>query len=431
MDNAMNVNPQPPSTPLNSPAPAAPNAPAANGTPDATPISTHTQASTPVTAPAPTLTLNPAMSSPSVATTAVQPVQASIAEQSANAQLDDSMLTDDEKRMVESFSKQIDVRDAALILQYGAGAQKKMADFSESALENVRTQDLGEVGNLISGVVTELRSFDATEEKGLFGFFKKGANKLESLRAKYDKAEQNVDKIVKALQGHQLKLMKDAATLDQMYELNLVYFKELTMYILAGKKKLAEVRSTELKELVERANATGRAEDAQAAQDLDAMCTRFEKKLSDLDLTRTIAMQTAPQIRLVQNNEVTMVEKIQTTIVNTIPLWKSQMVLALGIANSAEAVRAQNAVTNMTNELLKKNAEMLHSSTVEVARESERGIVDIETLKNTNETLIKTFDEVLQIQREGRQKRAEAEAEMRRMEAELKQKMLEIPRIDN
>ena len=431
MDNAMNVNPQPPSSPLNSPAPAAPSAPAANGTPDATPISTHTQASTPVTAPAPTLTLNPAMSSPSVATTTVQPVQASIAEQSANAQLDDSMLTDDEKRMVESFSQQIDVRDSALILQYGAGAQKKMADFSESALENVRTQDLGEVGNLISGVVTELRSFDATEEKGLFGFFKKGANKLESLRAKYDKAEQNVDKIVKALQGYQLKLMKDAATLDQMYELNLVYFKELTMYILAGKKKLAEVRSTELKELVERANATGRAEDAQAAQDLDAMCTRFEKKLSDLDLTRTIAMQTAPQIRLVQNNEVTMVEKIQTTIVNTIPLWKSQMVLALGIANSAEAVRAQNAVTNMTNELLKKNAEMLHSSTVEVARESERGIVDIETLKNTNETLIKTFDEVLQIQREGRQKRAEAEVEMRRMEAELKQKMLEIPRIDN
>ena len=248
------------------------------------------------------------------------------------------------------------------------------------------------------------------------------------MRAKYDKAEANVDKIVGALQGHQMKLMKDAATLDKMYELNLTYFKELTMYILAGKKKLAEVRDVELKELVEKARLSGKAEDAQAAQDLETMCTRFEKKISDLDLTRTIAMQTAPQIRLVQNNEITMVEKIQTTIVNTIPLWKSQMVLALGIANSAEAVRAQNAVTNMTNELLRKNAEMLHTSAVEVARESERGIVDIETLKNTNETLIRTFDEVIQIQKEGRQKRAEAEAEMRRMEADLKQKMLEIPR---
>ena len=338
------------------------------------------------------------------------------------------MLSDEEKRMVDNFSQQINVRDSSMILQYGAGAQKKMADFSESALASVRTQDLGEVGDLISSVVVELRSFDATEEKGVFGFFKKSANKIESMRAKYDKAEANVDKIVGALQGHQMKLMKDAATLDKMYELNLTYFKELTMYILAGKKKLAEVRDIELKELVEKARLSGKAEDAQAAQDLEAMCTRFEKKISDLDLTRTIAMQTAPQIRLVQNNEITMVEKIQTTIVNTIPLWKSQMVLALGIANSAEAVRAQNAVTNMTNELLRKNAEMLHTSTVEVARESERGIVDIETLKNTNETLIRTFDEVIQIQKEGRQKRAEAEAEMRRMEADLKQKMLEIPR---
>lgn len=331
--------------------------------------------------------------------------------------------------MVDNFSQQINVRDSGMILQYGAGAQKKMADFSESALASVRTQDLGEVGGLISSVVVELRSFDATEEKGVFGFFKKGANKIESMRAKYDKAEANVNKIVGALQDHQMKLMKDAATLDKMYELNLTYFKELTMYILAGKKKLAEVRDVELKKLVEKARLSGKAEDAQAAQDLEAMCTRFEKKISDLDLTRTIAMQTAPQIRLVQNNEITMVEKIQTTIVNTIPLWKSQMVLALGIANSAEAVRAQNAVTNMTNELLRKNAEMLHTSTVEVARESERGIVDIETLKNTNETLIRTFDEVIQIQKEGRQKRAEAEAEMRRMEADLKQKMLEIPRL--
>ena len=345
------------------------------------------------------------------------------------AKLDDSMLTEEEKKMVESFSQQINVRDTAMVLQYGAGAQKKMADFSDTALESVRTKDLGEVGGLLSDAVTELRSFDATEEKGLFGFFKKGANKIESLRARYDKAEANVDKIVKALQGHQMTLMKDAATLDKMYELNLTYFKELTMYILAGKKKLAEVREVELKELVDKAKATGRAEDAQAAQDLDAMCTRFEKKLSDLDLTRTIAMQTAPQIRLVQNNEITLVEKIQTTIVNTIPLWKSQMVLALGIANSQEAVRAQTAVTNMTNDLLKKNSEMLHTSTAEVAKESERGIVDIETLKQTNETLIKTFDEVLQIQAEGRQKRAEAEVEMRRIEAELKQKMLEIPQL--
>ena len=377
--------------------------------------------------PVPSLTLTPTFDDQPKQ--AAQEPLATIKQSDATPQLDDSMLNNEEKQMVESFSQQINVRDSGMILQYGAGAQKKMADFSEAALANVRTQDLGEVGDLIGSVVTELRSFDATEEKGLFGFFKKGANKIESLRAKYDKAEGNVDKIVKALQGHQMKLMKDAATLDKMHELNLTYFKELTMYILAGKKKLAEVRNVELKELVEKARMSGRAEDAQAAQDLEAMCTRFEKKISDLDLTRTIAMQTAPQIRLVQNNEVTMVEKIQTTIVNTIPLWKSRMVLALGIVNSTEAVKAQNAVTNMTNELLKKNAEMLHTSTVEVARESERGIVDIETLKNTNETLIKTFDEVIQIQKEGRQKRAEAEAEMRRMEADLKQKMLEIPRL--
>lgn len=377
--------------------------------------------------PVPSLTLTPTFDDQPKQ--AAQEPLATVQQPDTTPQLDDSMLNSEEKQMVESFSQQINVRDSGMILQYGAGAQKKMADFSEAALANVRTQDLGEVGDLIGSVVTELRSFDATEEKGLFGFFKKGANKIESLRAKYDKAESNVDKIVKALQGHQMKLMKDAATLDKMYELNLTYFKELTMYILAGKKKLAEVRNVELKELVEKARMSGRAEDAQAAQDLEAMCTRFEKKISDLDLTRTIAMQTAPQIRLVQNNEVTMVEKIQTTIVNTIPLWKSQMVLALGIVNSTEAVKAQNAVTNMTNELLKKNAEMLHTSTVEVARESERGIVDIETLKNTNETLIKTFDEVIQIQKEGRQKRAEAEAEMRRMEADLKQKMLEIPRL--
>ncbi|RXZ54334.1 toxic anion resistance protein [Senegalimassilia faecalis] len=378
----------------------------------------------------PQLTLTPSLDDAPVPELVAQPAATvPSAPEQATSQLDDSMLTDEEKQMVDSFAQQIDVRDSAMVLQYGAGAQKKMADFSETALSGVRTKDLGEVGGLITDVVTELRSFDATEEKGLFGFFKKGASKVDALRTRYDKAEANVNKIVEALKGHQMTLMKDAATLDKMYELNLTYFKELTMYLLAGKKKLAEVRSGDLAKLTEQARISGRAEDAQAAQDLEAMCTRFEKKLGDLDLTRTIAMQTAPQIRLVQNNEIVLVEKIQTTIVNTIPLWKSQMVLALGIANSAEAARAQNAVTNMTNDLLKKNAEMLHTSTVDIARESERGIVDIETLKNTNETLIKTFDEVMQIQAEGRQKRAEAEAEMRRMEADLKQKMLEIPRV--
>ena len=378
----------------------------------------------------PQLTLTPSLDDAPVPELVAQPAATvPAAPEQATPQLDDSMLTDEEKQMVDSFAQQIDVRDSAMVLQYGAGAQKKMADFSETALSGVRTKDLGEVGGLITDVVTELRSFDATEEKGLFGFFKKGASKVDALRTRYDKAEANVNKIAEALKGHQMTLMKDAATLDKMYELNLTYFKELTMYLLAGKKKLAEVRSVDLAKLTEQARISGRAEDAQAAQDLEAMCTRFEKKLGDLDLTRTIAMQTAPQIRLVQNNEIVLVEKIQTTIVNTIPLWKSQMVLALGIANSAEAARAQNAVTNMTNDLLKKNAEMLHTSTVDIARESERGIVDIETLKNTNETLIKTFDEVMQIQAEGRQKRAEAEAEMRRMEADLKQKMLEIPRV--
>ncbi|WP_462383379.1 toxic anion resistance protein [Senegalimassilia anaerobia] len=377
----------------------------------------------------PQLTLTPALDDAPAPELVAQPAATPAAADEGAAQLDDSMLTNDEKQMVDSFAQQIDVRDSTTILQYGAGAQKKMADFSETALASVRTKDLGEVGGLITDVVTELRGFDATEEKGLFGFFKKGANKVDALRTRYDKAEANVSKIVEALKGHQMTLMKDAATLDKMYELNLTYFKELTMYLLAGKKKLAEVRAGELAQLTKQARVSGRAEDAQAAQDFEAMCTRFEKKLGDLDLTRTIAMQTAPQIRLVQNNEIVLVEKIQTTIVNTIPLWKSQMVLALGIANSAEAVRAQNAVTNMTNDLLKKNAELLHSSTVDVAKESERGIVDIETLKNTNETLIKTFDEVMQIQAEGRQKRAEAEAEMRRMEADLKQKMLEIPRV--
>lgn len=390
---------------------------------------TPTFASDPTSVPAPELTLTPNLTEPTAgAQTLSQPMTnlSTAMDNGAGASaLDDSMLTEEEKESVEAFSRQIDLSDSTMILSYGSGAQKKMADFSEAALANVRTQDLGEVGDLIAGVVTELREFDATEEKGLFGFFKKGANKIESLRNRYDKAEANVDRIVKTLQDHQMKLMKDAATLDKMYELNLTYFKELTMYLLAGKRRLEEVRASDLAQLVERARQTGRAEDAQAAQDMEAKCTRFEKKLADLDLTRTIAMQTAPQIRLVQGNEMTMIEKIQTIIMHTIPLWKSQMVLALGIANASEALRAQAAVTDMTNELLRKNADMLQTTTVGVARESERGIVDIETLKHTNESLIKTFDEVMQIQEDGRRKRAEAEAEMRRMEGELKQKMLE------
>lgn len=390
---------------------------------------TPTFASDPTSVPAPELTLTPNLAEPTAgAQTLSQPMTnpSTAMDNGAGASaLDDSMLTEEEKESVEAFSRQIDLSDSTMILSYGSGAQRKMADFSEAALANVRTQDLGEVGDLIAGVVTELREFDATEEKGLFGFFKKGANKIESLRNRYDKAEANVDRIVKTLQDHQMKLMKDAATLDKMYELNLTYFKELTMYLLAGKRRLEEVRASDLAQLVERARQTGRAEDAQAAQDMEAKCTRFEKKLADLDLTRTIAMQTAPQIRLVQGNEMTMIEKIQTIIMHTIPLWKSQMVLALGIANASEALRAQTAVTDMTNELLRKNADMLQTTTVGVARESERGIVDIETLKHTNESLIKTFDEVMQIQEDGRRKRAEAEAEMRRMEGELKQKMLE------
>lgn len=339
--------------------------------------------------------------------------------------LNDS-LTEEEKLQVEQFSQQIDLSNSQQILMYGAGAQQKMASFSETALEKVRTQDLGEAGELIAGVVVELRNFDAEDEKGFLGFFKRGANKLASLKARYDKAEANVNQIVKALEGHQVTLMRDAAMLDKLYDLNLSYFKELTMYLIAGKKRLEEVRAGQLSELRAKAQASGKTEDAEAVQKLEAACNRFEKKLSDLDLTRTIAMQTAPQIRLVQNNEMLMIEKIQTTLVNTIPLWKSQMVLALGLANNEAALKAQSAVTDMTNELLRKNAEKLKQSTTEVARESERGIVDIETLRAVNDDLIQTFDEVMQIQEEGRLKRAEAEAEMRKMEAELKEKLLEV-----
>lgn len=340
--------------------------------------------------------------------------------------MDENVLTEEERKMAEQFARQIDLTNSTMILQYGAGTQKKMADFSETALDNVRTKDLGEVGNLLGSVVQELKDFDEEEEKGFFGIFKKQANKLQSLKTKYASAEANVNQICKVLEGHQVQLMKDIAVLDKMYELNLTYFKELTMYILAGKKKLREVQETELADMRMKAQRSGLAEDAQAARDLEAMCQRFEKKIHDLELTRMVSIQTAPQIRLVQNNDTIMAEKIQSTIVNTIPLWKSQMVLALGVAHSRQAAEAQREVTDMTNELLKKNAETLKMATVETAKESERGIVDMETLKTTNESLISTLDEVMQIQAEGRQKRQEAELEIRKMEQELKEKLLQI-----
>ena len=336
------------------------------------------------------------------------------------------VLTPEEQKMVNDFAAKIDIENTNQILQYGAGTQKKMADFSDTALENVKTQDLGEIGELISNVVGELKDFDVQEEGKFFGFFRKQTSKIENLKNKYDKAQVNVEKITDSLQQHQVRLMKDSAMLDKMYEQNLNYFKELTMYILAGKKKLEETRNGKLAEMKNKAALSGLPEDAQAARDLDEKCSRFEKKLHDLELTRTIAMQTAPQIRLIQNNDTVMVEKIQTTIVNTIPLWKSQMVLALGIAHSAEAAQAQRQVTDITNELLRKNAETLHMATVETAKESERGIVDIETLRKTNADLIQTLDDVMRIQMEGRQKRQAAEMEMHRMEEELKRKLLEI-----
>ena len=344
----------------------------------------------------------------------------------AEPTLDDSILTEEEKQAVAAFAEQIDLTNSSMILQYGAGTQKKMADFSENALENVKTKDLGEVGNLLSGVVKELKSFDEEEEKGFLGIFKKTSNKIQNMKVKYAKAETNVNQICQVLETHQVQLMKDIAILDKMYELNLTYFKELSMYILAGKKKLQEVREGKLQEMIKKAQESNLPEDAQAARDLENMCNRFEKKLHDLELTRTISIQTAPQIRLVQGNDTLMVEKIQSTVVNTIPLWKSQMVLALGVEHSTQAAEAQRKVTDMTNELLKKNAEKLQMATVETAKESERGIVDIETLKATNESLINTLDEVMRIQSEGRQKRKEAEAEMVRLEGELKGKLLQL-----
>ena len=349
-----------------------------------------------------------------------------IQEPALKEDLDDTNLSAEELKQVEEFSKQIDLHNSTAILQYGVGTQKKMADFSGDALESVRTKDLGEVGDMLSGVVAELRDFDAEEEKGILGFFKKSSNKLEGLKAKYSKAETNVNKICETLEGHQVLLLKDISMLDKMYELNLTYFKELSMYILAGKKKLQETREGELAQLVEKARVSNLPEDAQAARDVQALCDRFEKKLHDLELTRMVSIQTAPQIRLVQSSDTMMVEKIQSTIVNTIPLWKSQKVLALGVSHAEQAAKAQREVTDMTNELLKKNAEILKTASIESAKESERGIVDMETLKSTNANLIATLDEVMKIQADGREKRKTAEAEMKQMEEELKQKLLEI-----
>ena len=372
----------------------------------------------------PTLTLDPfAQPAPTMET----PVKEEVTPQpQPQPVFDESKLTEEERKMVNDFANQIDLTNSTVVLQYGAGAQKKMADFSESALENVRTKDLGEIGQMLSSIVGELKNFDEEEEKGFLGFFKKSSNKLNNLKTKYAKAEANINQIVESLENHMILLLKDVAMLDKMFEINKTYFKELSMYILAGQKKLAQVRQTQLPALIEKAAQTNLPEDAQAANDLANLCDRFEKKLHDLELTRMVSIQMAPQLRLVQNNDTLMSEKIQSTIVNTIPLWKSQMVLALGITHSQQAAQAQREVTDMTNELLRKNAATLKMATIETAKESERGIVDIETLKATNESLISTLDEVMKIQEEGRQKRRDAEVELGRIEEELKQKLLQI-----
>jgi len=367
------------------------------------------------------LTLDPTLEQPISAQTII--AQAVPAHEAAS----EPQLTPAEQKMVADFAAKIDLTNSNQILQYGVGAQKKMADFSESTLDNVRTKDLGEVGQMLSGVVAELKSFDVDEdEKGFFARFKRGGNRMIALRARYAKAETNVDQICDALEAHQVQLLKDISVLDKMYEINKTYFKELSMYLLAGKKKLEQVLSNDLPALQQKAKMSGLPEDAQSANDLSNMCGRFEKKLHDLDLTRLISIQMAPQLRLVQNNDLVMSEKIQSTIVNTIPLWKSQMVLALGVEHSTQAAKAQREVTDMTNALLRKNADTLKMATVETQRESERGIVDIETLQHTNETLISTLDEVMQIQQEGREKRTQAEQELRKLETDLKNKLLQL-----
>ena len=369
----------------------------------------------------PTLTLDPAADEAAAAAAAeeekkVEPVM-----------IEETRLSPEEQKMVDDFAEKIDVTNSQMVLQYGAATQKKIGDFSETALDKVRTKDLGETGEMIANLVTELKGFDAQEEsKGIFGFFKKAGSGIEAMKAKYAKTEANVEKIEAVLEGHQVQLLKDVAMLDKMYQMNMLYFKELTMYILAGKKKLKQVREGELKAAMDKAKASGLPEDAQAARDLADMCDRFEKKLYDLELTRNMSIQMGPQIRLIQNNDTMMAEKIQTSIVNTIPLWKSQMVLALGLAHSQQAIEAQRAVSDMTNELLKKNAAALKQGTIDAAKESERGIVDIETLQATNKSLIETLDELNKIQSEGRAKRAAAEVELGRIEGELKQKLMEL-----
>ena len=338
------------------------------------------------------------------------------------------VLTPEEQKMVNDFAKQIDLTNTQLILQYGAGSQKKIADFSETALNSVRTKDMGEIGQMLADVVTELKDFDVEEEKGFFGFFKKNTNKLTTLKIKYDKAEENINKICKVMEQHQITLLKDVAMLDKMYELNLNYFKELSMYILAGKQKLQEAKTIELPTLLARAEKSGLPEDMQKAKDFSEMCNRFEKKIYDLELSRTVSLQMAPQIRLIQNNDTIMADKIQSTLVNTIPLWKSQMVIAIGLHHATEAAAAQREVSDMTNALLRKNAEQLKLATIETAKESERGIVDIETLQQTNQTLISTLDEVMKIQEDGREKRKQAELQLQQIENEMRQKLLQMSR---
>ena len=376
---------------------------------------------------APVLTLDPVADTKDAAAAQAAADAAAQAQRDANAvKLDESMLTEEERKMVADFAEQIDITDSAVVLQYGAAAQKNIASFSENALNGVRTKDLGEVGDALSSLVVELKNFGVEEKKGILGFFQKKRNELEAMKADYAKAEVNVDKIVDVLEGHQVTLMKDIAMLDQMYELNTKYYKELTMYILAGKKRLEAVRANELEALRKKAEETGAQEDAQAYNDMANLCTRFEKKLHDLELTRMISVQMGPQTRLIQNNDALMLEKIQSSLVNTIPLWKSQMVLALGLEHSRQATAAQSAVTNMTNDLLKKNADMLKMGTIETAKEAERSVVDIQTLQHTNQQLISTLDEVMTIQKDGAAKRKEAELELGRIEGELKQKLLEL-----
>lgn len=354
-------------------------------------------------------------------------VKVEVKEEKNEEIIDEINLTEEEKRMVDQFVDKIEIKNSNSILQYGVGAQKKISDFSETALNNVRTKDLGEIGDMLSSVVQELKNFEDTEDKkGILGFFKKGKNKISEMKIKYDKVEDNINKMCNNLEKHQIQLLKDIAMLDKMYEINKAYFKELSMYILAGKKKLQKLEKEELPILQEKAKRSGLPQDAQEVNDFLALCNRFEKKIHDLELTKMISLQMAPQIRLIQNNDSLMSEKIQSTIVNTIPLWKSQIVLALGVAHSSNAAKVQNEVTNMTNELLRKNAEILKTSTIETAKESERGIVDIETLKVTNESLISTLDEILRIQTEGRQKRKEAEVELRSIEDQLKNKLLDF-----